>query len=97
REVYYPKISTKKHFYETFRRPGGKGGLRLSAFVPAIARRISGRHRYAQGPRWATTSRSLRTSPCLAHYWEQEWAESFGSGIRSVRVSVGMEERQLLG
>ncbi|KAA8895765.1 hypothetical protein FN846DRAFT_315422 [Sphaerosporella brunnea] len=94
REVYYPKISTKKHFYETFRRPGGKGGYGFQLSSQRLPAGISGRHRYAQGP---FVGHQLHAHfAVLAHYGEQEWAESFGVGIRSIRVSVGMEERQLV-
>jgi cystathionine beta-lyase/cystathionine gamma-synthase len=34
REVYYPKNSTTKHFYEAFRRPGGGHGFLLSFCFP---------------------------------------------------------------
>jgi cystathionine gamma-synthase len=98
REVYYPKNSTTKHFYEAFRRPGGGHGFLLSFYfhAPTDCTVFLDAVDTLKGPSLGTNFTLTSPYTILAHYGEQKWAEGFGVDIWLMRVSVGIEARALL-
>ncbi|PWY76662.1 PLP-dependent transferase [Aspergillus eucalypticola CBS 122712] len=98
KDVYYPKYSSTKQFYEDCRTPeGGYGGL-LSFFFHKKEHAIAfyDRIETAKGPSLGTNFTLTSPYVLLAHYWELEWAGGFGVPPDLIRVSVGVEETEEL-
>ncbi|KAL8912266.1 MAG: hypothetical protein Q9171_002721 [Xanthocarpia ochracea] len=103
KDVYYPKYSSTRPFYDRHRSPtGGYGGLLSVTFKTrpeAIA--FYDALETAKGPSLGTnftlsTQRKLTgdSSPytLLAHYTELDWAAKYGVDPDLVRMSVGLED-----
>ncbi|KAK6850851.1 cystathionine gamma-synthase [Apiospora arundinis] len=98
RTVYYPKFNDSRPNYEACRTPhGGWGGLlsctlqnkeQAIAFYDALDT--------AKGPSLGTNFTLTSPYVLLAHYQELDWAASYGVDPSLVRVSVGLEETELL-
>ncbi|WFD44354.1 cystathionine gamma-synthase [Malassezia psittaci] len=105
RSVYYPKYVMREN-YEACRRkqpygqdakPAGYGGLfsvelrslpAARAFYDALA--------CHKGPSLGTNSTLACPYTLLAHYTELDWAQTVGVSSKLIRVSVGMEDTDVL-
>jgi cystathionine gamma-synthase len=94
KEVYYPRFSSTRTFYDDCRTPnGGYGGLFSVTFQTtpqAIA--FFDRINTAKGPSLGTNFTLTSPFVLLAHYGELDWAASFGVPADLIRISVGLEE-----
>ncbi|KDQ13299.1 hypothetical protein BOTBODRAFT_33634 [Botryobasidium botryosum FD-172 SS1] len=106
KEVYYPKWETRDN-YELYRvkestryRPsgsGGFGGLFSVTFTSlAAAKAFFDNLACAKGPSLGTSFTLACPYTILAHYFELDWAKEYGVEEGLVRVSVGLEERDVL-
>ncbi|PYI19334.1 cystathionine gamma-synthase [Aspergillus japonicus CBS 114.51] len=93
KDVYYPKYSPTKRFYDECRTPtGGYGGLLSFTFHrKEHAMAFFDRIETAKGPSLGTNFTLTSPYVLLAHYWELEWAAGFGVPADLLRVSVGVE------
>ncbi|KAB8237660.1 PLP-dependent transferase [Aspergillus alliaceus] len=96
KEVYYPKYSPTKQFYDDCRTPtGGYGGLLSFTFHKkdhAVA--FFDRIETAKGPSLGTNFTLTSPYVVLAHYLELDWAAGFGVPADLLRISVGVEDAE---
>jgi cystathionine gamma-synthase len=96
--VWYPKWEFNE-VYEAVRRPQG-GWSSLVTFLPRNAEsrspRIYDRMAVCKGPSLGTTFTLACPFTLLAHYTELEWAESCGVSRHLIRISVGLEDPEIL-
>ncbi len=104
--VQYPKYETRQ-YYDACRRTtslgsdesivGGYGGL-FSIFFPseAIAEVFYDMLSCAKGPSLGTNFTLASPYAILAHYTELDWAAQFGVERTLIRVSVGLEDAEVL-
>jgi cystathionine gamma-synthase len=96
KEVYYPKYSPTKQFYDDCRTPtGGYGGLLSFTFYKkdyAVA--FFDRIETAKGPSLGTNFTLTSPYVILAHYFELDWAAGFGVPAELLRISVGLEDTE---
>ncbi len=103
KDVFYPKWMTRDN-YEACRardadgQPlGGYGGLFSLTFVSlAASRAFFDALPCAKGPSLGTNFTLSCPYTIIAHYWELEWAASWGVEEGLVRISVGMEDKETL-
>lgn len=94
KEVYYPKYSPTRQFYDNFRtHNGGYGGL-FSVTFHSTAEAIAffDNLEVLKGPSLGTNFTLSCPYTLIAHYNELDWARSFGVEADLVRVSVGLED-----
>ncbi|KAL4072478.1 pyridoxal phosphate-dependent transferase [Scleroderma yunnanense] len=103
KRVYYPKYVSRKN-YEVCRRRlptgeldtenGGYGGLFSLTFTSMKASEtFYNTLEVAKGPTLGTTFTLCCPYTLLGHYWELDWAASYGVDEGLVRVSIGTEDR----
>ncbi|TID14230.1 cystathionine gamma-synthase [Venturia nashicola] len=94
KQVYYPKYSPSRPFYDQCRTPNGRYGGLLSAtfYDHADAVTFFDNLATAKGPSLGTNFTLSSPYVILAHYNELDWAESFGVERDLIRFSVGLEE-----
>ncbi|KAH8428908.1 cystathionine gamma-synthase [Aspergillus melleus] len=94
KQVYYPKYSPSKPFYDAFRTPsGGYGGLFSVTFHSTVAAAaFFDCLEVLKGPSLGTNFTLGSPYTLLAHYGELDWANSFGVEFDLVRISVGLED-----
>lgn len=94
KEVYYPKHSPSRGFYDACRTPnGGYGGLLSVTFhSKAAAVTFFDEVATAKGPSLGTNFTLTSPYVILAHYGELDWAAQFGVPSDLVRISVGLED-----
>jgi cystathionine gamma-synthase len=96
KEVYYPKYSPTRQFYDDCRTPtGGYGGLLSFTFHKkdhAVA--FFDRIETAKGPSLGTNFTLTSPYVVLAHYFELDWAAGFGVPAELLRISVGLEDAE---
>lgn len=97
KEVYYPKYSCPSN-YAICRLPeGGYGGLFSLTFTSlAASRAFFDALPCLKGPSLGTNFTLACPYTILAHYNELEWAAEYGVEEGLVRISVGMEEKEVL-
>lgn len=99
KEVFYPKFTTPEHFLRC-RIPSsesGFGGLFSLTFTsPTIAREFFNALPCHKGPSLGTNFTLACPYTILAHYAEMDWVAQYGVEEGLVRVSVGLESRQVL-
>ncbi|THH26946.1 hypothetical protein EUX98_g7243 [Antrodiella citrinella] len=99
KEVFYPEWVTREN-YDLVRRPYREdnfGHLFSLTFVSLEASEaFYNTLGCAKGPSLGTNFTLSCPYTLLAHYWERDWAAGFGIEEGLVRVSVGMEELDLL-
>ncbi|KAG6002065.1 hypothetical protein E4U54_000960 [Claviceps lovelessii] len=99
-EVFYPPGSATQHLYERYKRAAveaGYGYLLSVRFVkPAAAIAFYDALEVAKGPSLGTNFSLCCAYTWLAHATELEWAAGFGVVEDLVRISVGVERRELL-
>ncbi|KAE8145512.1 pyridoxal phosphate-dependent transferase [Aspergillus avenaceus] len=95
--VYYPSLVPSRPYYDQVRRKDGGYGYLLSIVFhhPEIAVRFYDALDMCKGPSVGTNFSLAIPYSLLAHFHEQDWAESEG-GIEKymVRISVGMEREE---
>lgn len=94
KQVYYPKFSPSREFYDNCRNPnGGYGGL-LSVTFKTTAQSVTffDKLETAKGPSLGTNFTLSSPYVILAHYTELEWTAQFGVEADLVRISVGLED-----
>jgi cystathionine gamma-synthase len=96
--VYYPKYVPTRTNYDNYRTPnGGYGGLLSVTFHrQSQAEAFFDRIQTAKGPSLGTNFTLVSPYVILAHYHELDWAASFGIESGLVRISVGLEETEML-
>ncbi|KAB8255646.1 pyridoxal phosphate-dependent transferase [Aspergillus pseudonomiae] len=96
KDVYYPKYSRTKKFYDECRTPtGGYGGLLSFTFhKKAHAVAFFDRIETAKGPSLGTNFTLTSPYVLLAHYGELDWAAGFGVPADLLRISVGVEDAE---
>ncbi|KAF2277560.1 cystathionine gamma-synthase [Westerdykella ornata] len=98
KQVYYPKYSPTRQYYDRCRNPGGGyGGLLSVTFhtkQDAVA--FFDNLDTVKGPSLGTNFTLSSPYVILAHYGELDWAASWGVESDLVRVSVGLEEANKL-
>ena len=96
--AWYPKWEFTEA-YEAVRRPTGGYGA-LITFLPRDAERRSpavfDRLEISKGPSLGTVFTIACPFTLLAHYTELEWAEACGVSRHLIRISVGLEDPDLL-
>lgn len=96
--VWYPKWESAEG-YDAVRRPEGGWGS-LVTFLPRraadTAPRVYDRLRLCKGPSLGTVFTLACPFTLLAHYTELEWAESCGVPRYLIRISVGIEEPEMV-
>jgi len=99
KEVFYPEWVTREN-YDLCRRPSREdnfGHLFSLTFVSLEASAaFYDTLACAKGPSLGTNFTLSCPYALLAHYWELDWAAGFGVEEGIVRVSVGMEELDML-
>ncbi|KAK9460068.1 pyridoxal phosphate-dependent transferase, partial [Lipomyces oligophaga] len=93
KQVFYPKFSSTRQFYDDCRTEnGGYGGLLSIIFYdPENARKFFDRISTAKGPSLGTNFTLLCPYTILAHFVELEWAKKYGVDESLIRISVGLE------
>ena len=97
-KVWYPKWEFSEA-YEAVRRPDGGFGS-LITFLPKNAEttspRIYDNMAVCKGPSLGTVFTLACPFTLLAHYTELDWAESCGVSRYLIRISVGLEDPEVL-
>ncbi|KAI1839632.1 hypothetical protein JX265_013845 [Neoarthrinium moseri] len=96
--VYYPKYSNTKANYDACKLPnGGYSGL-ISCTLKNKAQAIAFFDALdtAKGPSLGTNFTLTSPYVLLAHYQELEWARELGVDPNLVRISVGLEDPEVL-
>ncbi len=96
--VWYPRWEFSE-VYEALRRPGGGWGC-LVTFLPRDAATrspvIYDRLRLCKGPSLGTIFTLACPFTLLAHYSELDWAEACGVSRYLIRLSVGLEDPEVV-
>ncbi|GAA6060528.1 hypothetical protein JCM10212_005609 [Sporobolomyces blumeae] len=105
KEVYYPKFMTPEHYEASLRPPnpatnfpgGGYGALFSLTFTSILASRtfFDALPCY-KGPSLGTNFTLSCPYTILAHYGELDWAKGWGVEKGLIRISVGLEDPELL-
>ncbi|PHH67597.1 hypothetical protein CDD82_1292 [Ophiocordyceps australis] len=98
KDIYYPKYSSSRHHYDARRLPnGGYGGLLSIVFKhKKQAQVFYDAMESAKGPSLGTNFTLCSPYALLAHYRELPWAAQYGVDPDLVRVSVGLEDSEML-
>lgn len=94
KEVYYPKYSATRNFYDQCRNADkGYGGL-LSVTFETTEQAVTffDKLETAKGPSLGTNFTLSSPYVILAHYGELEWTAQFGVEADLIRISVGLED-----
>ncbi|KAH6665687.1 PLP-dependent transferase [Halenospora varia] len=97
-KVYYPKGSSTQKLYDRFRKPDGGYAYLLSVTFkrPAQAIVFFNALDVAKGPSLGTNFTLACPYTLFAHYNEKEWATEYGVQEHLVRISVGLEDPEIL-
>ncbi|GAB1209972.1 hypothetical protein APSETT445_008760 [Aspergillus pseudonomiae] len=96
-QLYYPTLVPSRQFYDQVRRKDGGYGYLLSIVFhkPETAMRFYDLLDICKGPSVGTNFSLAIPYSLLAHFREQDWAESEGGIDRHmVRISVGLEREE---
>lgn len=97
KEVFYPKYSTPTNYLRCKLPEGGYGGLFSLTFTSmAASKAFFDALSCQKGPSLGTNFTLACPYTILAHYTELGWAAQYGVEEGLVRISVGMEDRDLL-
>ena len=97
KEVYYPKYTTPEHYARCQVTGGGYGGLFSITFhKPEASRAFFDALPFYKGPSLGTNFTLVCPYTILGHYLELDWAAGYGVDPNLVRVSIGMEDLQVL-
>ncbi|KAG6276720.1 hypothetical protein E4U47_007990 [Claviceps purpurea] len=99
-DVFYPKGSPTQYLYDRYKRASVEAGygflLSVRFVVPAAAIAFYDALEVAKGPSLGTNFTLSCAYTWLAHAAELEWAAGFGVVEHLVRMSIGVETRQIL-
>lgn len=97
-EVFYPKGIASQSVYDRFKRPDAGYGFLLSITfrTPCAAKAFHDALHVAKGPSLGAKFTLCCAYTLLAHFRELEWAAQFGVDEHLVRISVGVEDLDLL-
>lgn len=96
-EVFYPKYTTPTNYLRCKLAEGGYGGLFSLTFTSlAASKAFFDALPCHKGPGLGTNFTLACPYTILAHYTELDWATGHGVEEGLVRVSVGMEDRDVL-
>ena len=95
KQVYYPKYSPSRNYYDQCRNPGGGYGGLLSVTFKEVEQAVAffDALEVQKGPSLGTNFTLSCPYTILAHYVELEWAAGFGVEADLIRISVGLEDR----
>ena len=95
--VWYPKYNTP-HEYNLIRREGGGYGGLVSFTLkqPRKMPRVFDALELCKGPSLGTNFTLASPYTLLAHYFELDWAEACGVSPNLLRLSVGIEEGEVI-
>lgn len=95
--VWYPKYNTP-HEYNLIRREGGGYGGLVSFTLkqPRKMPRVFDALELCKGPSLGTNFTLASPYTLLAHYFELDWAEACGVSPNLLRLSVGVEEGEVI-
>lgn len=95
--VWYPKFTDRERYDEIRRDGGGYGGL-ISFVLKNDSRspRVYDALRWCKGPSLGTRFSLACPYTLLAHYLELDWARECGVPTNLLRLSVGVEEADVL-
>lgn len=95
KELYYPKISPTKKYYDDIKTAnGGYGGLISVVFKnPEVARVFFNEILLSKGPSLGTNFTIACPYAILAHFEELEEIKQWGIDKNLVRLSVGLEDK----
>ncbi|KAF8438197.1 pyridoxal phosphate-dependent transferase [Boletus edulis BED1] len=97
KEVFYPKYTTPINYLRCKLPQGGYGGLFSLTFTSlAASEAFFDALPCQKGPSLGTNFTLACPYTILAHYTELDWAAQYGIEEGLVRISVGMEEKDLL-
>lgn len=96
--VFYPKESPSQSTYDRYRREGQGYGFMISVQFKESAAAVAFHDAFhvAKGPSLGTNFTLCCAYTLLAHYRELEWAAEFGVTEHLVRISVGIEDVEVL-
>ncbi|KAH9821490.1 pyridoxal phosphate-dependent transferase [Melampsora americana] len=95
--IYYPQYMTTANFEACKRPSGGYGGLFSITFTSALASRVFYDNLGVyKGPSLGTNFTLASPYVILAHFTELDWAEGFGVDQNLIRISVGLEDSEVL-
>ncbi|CAG8475777.1 4580_t:CDS:2 [Paraglomus occultum] len=97
KKVYYPKYITPDIYLQYKKAKGGYGGLFSLTFHTDLAsEQFFDALPAAKGPSLGTNFTLACPYTILAHYVELDWAAQYGVEKGLVRVSVGLEDKDIL-
>ena len=98
KEVFYPKYSPTRPFYDQCRNEGGGYGGLLSVTFESTQQAVTffDKLETAKGPSLGTNFTLSSPYVILAHYKELDWVKDFGVDPDLVRISVGLEDSWVL-
>lgn len=96
--VYYPKFSSTRALYDHCKRPGAGYGCFVSVLFkqPIYARTFHDTLDVGRATTFGTNFTLVCPYAAIAHYWESDWAASYGVVQHLVRISVGLEDVAVL-
>lgn len=96
--IYYPKFAPSRPFYDACRTVGGGYGGLLSVTFKEKAQSVAffDRIETAKGPSLGTSFTLTSPYAVLAHFFELDWAATFGVEPDLIRISVGLEDTDSL-
>ncbi|KAG6038844.1 Folylpolyglutamate synthetase [Claviceps citrina] len=98
KQIFYPKYNPSRRYYDEFKLPSkGYGGLISIVFkTKSQAQAFYDSMDIAKGPSLGTNFTLCSPYVLLAHYKELAWAAQYGVEEDLVRVSVGLEDTDML-
>ena len=97
KKVYYPKYITPDIYLQYKKAKGGYGGLFSLTFHTDLAsEQFFDALEAAKGPSLGTNFTLACPYTILAHYVELDWAAQYGVEKGLVRVSIGLEDKDIL-
>ncbi|OAA49522.1 cystathionine gamma-synthase [Metarhizium rileyi] len=98
KDIFYPKCNPSRPHYDEYRLPNrGYGGLLSIVFHSRkLAESFYDSVEIAKGPSLGTNFTLCSPYVLLAHYQELSWAAKFGVAEDLVRISVGLEDTEVL-
>lgn len=95
--VWYPKFNTPHEYRLIRRNEGGYGGLvSFTLKQPRKMPRVYDALELCKGPSLGTQFTLASPYTLLAHYFELDWAEACGVSPNLLRLSVGIEEGEVI-
>ncbi|CAG8805684.1 14252_t:CDS:1, partial [Gigaspora rosea] len=97
KNIYYPKYVTPDIYLQYKTVKGGFGGLfSITFYSDLAAQQFFDSLVIAKGPSLGTNFTLACPYTILAHYHELDWASRYGVEPGLIRVSVGLEDKNVL-